>query len=82
MKKMIVSVVATFALTLASYAYAQSTPSNDKAPPPPSGSAGSDTAGTPAPGSETGRTDTAKKSGKSKPGSSDANADKTGGSKY
>jgi hypothetical protein len=83
MKKMIYSVVAAFALTLTSAAYAQSTPSTDKAPPPPSGSAGSDSAGAPTTGgSETGRTDGTKKSGKNKQGSSESSPDKSGGSKY
>jgi hypothetical protein len=80
MKKMIHSVVAALALTLTSAAYAQSTPSNDKTPPPPSGSPGSDSAGAPSSGSEAGKTDGTKKSGKNKQGSSDA--DKNGGTKY
>jgi hypothetical protein len=42
MKKILFSVVAAFALTLVSAAFAQSTPPNDKAPPPPSGSTGSE----------------------------------------
>ena len=69
MKKILFSVVAAFALTLTSAAFAQSTPSNDKAPPPPSGSTGSESTGSPSTGSETGKTDTAKKSGKDKRGS-------------
>lgn len=42
MKKILFSVVAAFALTLTSAAFAQSTPPNDKAPPQPSGSTGSE----------------------------------------
>ena len=81
MKKILFSVVAAFALTLTSAAFAQSTPSNDKAPPPPSGSTGSETTGSPSTGTDTGKTDTPKKSGKNKQGS-DTGADKPGPSKY
>lgn len=82
MKKIIHPVVTALALTFASSAWAQSPPSSDKAPPPPSGSTGTDSAGAPATGAEPGRTDTNKKSGKNKQGSGDTNADKSGGSKY
>jgi hypothetical protein len=81
MKKILFSVVAAFALTLTSAAFAQSTPSNDKAPPPPSGSTGSESTGSPSTGSDTGKTDTVKKTGKSKQGS-DSSSDKPGASKY
>ena len=80
MKKTLLSVVAAFALTLTSAAFAQSAPS-DKAPPPPSGSTGSDSTVSPPNGSETNRTDTAKKSGKTKQGA-DSNGDKQPPSKY
>jgi hypothetical protein len=83
MKKIFFSVVAAFALTLTSAAYAQSTPSTDKAPPPPpSDSTGSDSTGSPSPGTQTGKTDTAKKTGKNKQGSSDSSSDKAGSTKY
>jgi hypothetical protein len=42
MKKIRFSVVAAFALTLSSAAFAQSTSPNEKAPPPPSGSTASE----------------------------------------
>jgi len=81
MKKILFSVVAAFALTLTSAAFAQSTPANDKAPPLPSGSTGSESTGSPSTGSDTGKTDTVKKTGKSKQGS-DSSADKPAPSKY
>ncbi len=81
MKKVLFSVVALFALTLTPAAFAQSTPSNDKTPPPPSGSAGSETAGSPSTGADSGKTDTVKKTGKGKQGS-DSSSDKPGASKY
>jgi hypothetical protein len=81
MKKTLFSVVAAFAFTLGSAAFAQSTPPNDKTPPPPSGSAGSETTPAPSTGSDTGKTDTVKKTGKGKQGS-DSSSDKPGASKY
>jgi hypothetical protein len=81
MKKILFSVVAAFALTLTSAAFAQTAPSNDKTPPPPSGSTGSESTGSPSTGSDTGKTDTVKKTGKNKQGS-DSGSDKPGPSKY
>lgn len=81
MKKILLSVVAAFALTLTSAAFAQSDPSNDKAPPPPSGSAGSESTGSPSTGADTGKTDTVKKTGKNKKGA-DNSAEKPAPSKY
>jgi hypothetical protein len=81
MKKILFSVVAAFALALTSAAYAQSTPSTDKAPPPPSGSTGSDSTGSPSAGTEAPKTESAKKS-KNKQGASDSSPDKSGSTKY
>ena len=81
MKKVLFSVVAAFALTLTSAAFAQSTPSNEKTPPPPSGSAGSETAGSPSTGSDTGKSDIVKKESKRKQGS-DSSEKQPGPSKY
>lgn len=81
MKKILFSVVAAFALALTSAAYAQSTPSTDKAPPPPSGSTGTDSTGSPSAGTEAPKTESAKKN-KNKQGSSDSSPDKSGSTKY
>jgi hypothetical protein len=81
MKKILYSVVAALALTLGSAAFAQSTPSSDKSPPP-AGSPGSDTAGAPTTGSQPPKTESARKTGKSKQGTSDTSPDKTGATKY
>jgi Ni/Co efflux regulator RcnB len=81
MKKTLFSVVAAFSFTLASAAFAQSTPTNDRTPPPPSGSAGSETTGAPSTGNDVGKTDTVKKTSKSKQ-RGDSSADKPGASKY
>jgi hypothetical protein len=82
MKKILFSVVAAFALALTSAAYAQSTPSTDKAPPPPSGSTGSDSTGSPSTGTEAPKNESAKKTNKNKQGSSDSSPDKSGSTKY
>jgi hypothetical protein len=81
MKKILFSVVAAFALTLTSAAFAQSTPSNEKTPPPPSDTAGSESTGSPSTG-DPGKTDTVKKTGKSKQGSDSSSSDKPGTNKY
>lgn len=81
MKNILCSAVAAFALTLTSAAFAQSAPSSDKAPPPPSGSPGSESTVSPSNGSDNNKADTAKKAGKSKQGS-DTNGDKPAPSKY
>ncbi len=80
MKKILFSVVAAFALTLGSAAFAQSTPSNDNAPPTPSGSTGSESTAAPSTDSDTGKTDTVKKTSKSKR-RGDSSTEKQGASK-
>ena len=81
MKKILFSVVAAFALALTSATYAQSTPSTDKAPPPPSGSTGTDSTGSPSAGTDAPKTEGAKKN-KNKQGASDSSPDKSGPTKY
>jgi hypothetical protein len=86
MKKIILSAVAAFAFSLTSAAYAQSTPSNDKAPPsPPPPSTATDSSGpstaTATAGTEAGTAGSAKKTDKNKRGS-EAPPGKTEAPKY
>jgi hypothetical protein len=75
MKNVLFSVVAAFALTLTSAAFAQATPTSDKAPPP-AGSPGTATTGAPTTDAQPPKTDATKKTGKNKQGAPDTSAEK------